>query len=393
MKIFLSYASEDRAVAEPVNLALLAQGHDVFFDRDDLPPGAEYDNRVRQAIGQADLFVFLVSGHSIQPQRYTLSELGIAQRKWKHPDARVLPVLVEPVPIAQLPAYLRSVTLLDAQGNVAANVADAVTRLAALHRARTRRRLLAGVGAAALLAAAAYALAPRGTQDAGLYADGGSGVFIAGGRYTLGDGEHAPLREVALSAFRIDRHEVTTAQYARFLQATGLPHEPEYWQASLAGQDLPVIGVSWHDAQAYCQWAGRRLPTDAQWEAAARGPDARRYPWGEAAPDPTRARFAVSSDEPYEGLAPVGTHPAGATDTGVHDLAGNAAEWVADWHAEGIDAAQTLDPKGPDSGSARIVRGGGYFDPAERILPSRRFHADPSYRGEDIGFRCAADAG
>jgi formylglycine-generating enzyme required for sulfatase activity len=393
MQIFLSYASEDRAVAEPINLALLAQGHDVFFDRDDLQPGAEYDNRVRRAIEDADLFVFLVSGKSIQASRYTLSELGIAQRKWKHPDGRVLPVIIETFAVAQLPAYLRSVTLLEPPGNVTAGVAEAVSHIAVARRSRLRRRLALG-GAALLIAGVALTpLLPRGPRTQTQHADGSVGVLIPGGRFVLGDDEHAPLREVFLDAFHMDRNEITTAQYAKFLQGSGSSQRPDHWDQADAAGNRPVIGISWHEAQAYCTWAGRRLPTDAEWEAAARGSDERRHPWGNEAPDAARARFAVVAEHPYrDGLAAVGTHPAGASAHGVHDLAGNATEWVADWYAEGISRSQTHNPRGPEAGEAKVIRGGGFYDAAARLLSVQRFHADPDTRGEDIGFRCAASA-
>jgi formylglycine-generating enzyme required for sulfatase activity len=393
MKIFLSYASEDRSVAEPINLALLAQGHDVFFDRDDLQPGAEYDNRVRRAIEDADLFVFLVSGKSIQASRYTLSELGIAQRRWKHPDGRVLPVMIEAFAVAQLPAYLRSVTLLEPQGNVTAGVAEAVSRIAAARRSGLRRRLALAGGVLLIAGVALALLFPRGPRTQTQHADGSVGVLIPGGRFVLGDDEHAPLREVFLDAFRIDRDEITTAQYAKFLQAAGSSQRPDHWdQADTAGSK-PVIGITWHEAQAYCTWAGRRLPTDAEWEAAARGSDERRHPWGNEAPDATRARFAIGAEHPYrDGLAAAGTHPAGASAHGVHDLAGNASEWVADWYAEGISRSQTHNPRGPEAGEAKVIRGGGFYDAAARLFSAQRFHADPSTRGEDIGFRCAVSA-
>jgi len=391
MKIFLSYASEDRAVAEPINLALLAQGHDVFFDRDDLQPGAEYDNRVRRAIEDADLFVFLVSSKSIQTSRYTLSELGIAQRTWKHPHGRVLPVMIEAFPVSQLPAYLRSVTLLEPHGNLTAGVADTVSRIAAARRKRLRRRY--ALSGATLLAAAAVVLAlmiPRAPSAQIPHPDGSIGVLIPGGRFVLGDDEHTPLREVVLDAFRIDRNEITTAQYAKFLETSGSSQQPDYWdQASSAGSQ-PVIGVSWYEAQAYCTWAGRRLPTDAQWEAAARGADQRLHPWGNEAPDAARARFAIDAQHPYrDGLAAVGMHPAGASAHDVHDLAGNASEWVLDWYAEGIDRNLTHNPTGPASGQTKVIRGGGFNDPAMRLLSAQRFHAEPQTRGEDLGFRCA----
>jgi hypothetical protein len=117
MKIFLSYSSQNRAVVEPVNFALAAQGHDVFFDRDDLPAGTEYDERIIEAVESADLFVFMLSPASIRPGSYALTELGLAQKKWANPSGRVLPVAAEPVAFDRIPAYLKSVTVLEPAGN------------------------------------------------------------------------------------------------------------------------------------------------------------------------------------------------------------------------------------------------------------------------------------
>ncbi|MGZ8196988.1 MAG: toll/interleukin-1 receptor domain-containing protein, partial [Burkholderiales bacterium] len=130
VKVFLSYASEDRPVAEQISLALAAQGHDVFFDREDLPPGDEFHTRIRRAIETSDQFVFLVSAHALDAGSYTINELEIAQKTWPHPAGRVLPVLLRPTDLARVPNYLKSVTLLQTEGNVAAMVADAVHRIA-----------------------------------------------------------------------------------------------------------------------------------------------------------------------------------------------------------------------------------------------------------------------
>jgi hypothetical protein len=130
MKIFLSYASEDRPAATAIQLALRAQGHKVYFDRDDLSPGDEYDARIRQAIENADLFLFLISPQALDSGSYTLTELAIADKTWRHPSGRMLPVL--------LPEVLRSVTLLEPEGNLTGSVADAVYRIA---KARRNRRL------------------------------------------------------------------------------------------------------------------------------------------------------------------------------------------------------------------------------------------------------------
>ena len=130
MRIFLSYAAQDRNLAEAVSLALRAQGHTVFFDRTDLPPGEEYDLRIRRGIEKSQLFVFLLSPDSVDAGSYTLTELGIAQRVWQHPTGKVLPIVIRPVPLELIPAYLKSVTLLEPEGNLPATIADAVHRIA-----------------------------------------------------------------------------------------------------------------------------------------------------------------------------------------------------------------------------------------------------------------------
>src|ERR671915_2471716 len=112
MKIFLSYASEDRVVAEQIRLALAAQGHNVFFDREDLPPGDEFHSRIRRGIEASDLLIFLVSPHALDAGSYTINELEIAQKTWPHPAGRLLPVLLHRTDLKRLPNYLKSVTLL-----------------------------------------------------------------------------------------------------------------------------------------------------------------------------------------------------------------------------------------------------------------------------------------
>jgi hypothetical protein len=130
LQIFLSYAAEDKDIAEPVAFALRARGHNVFFDRDDLPPGGEYDMRIEKAVEQSSLFVFLLSENSIAKGRFTLTELEFARRKWRNADGHVLPVIIKAVPFQEIPNFLKSVTVLEPQGNIAAEVGAAVDPLA-----------------------------------------------------------------------------------------------------------------------------------------------------------------------------------------------------------------------------------------------------------------------
>ena len=152
MRIFLSYASERHDVAEGIALALRNEGHAVFLDRDDLPPGSSYDDQIRNAINASDLLVFLISPESVSDGRYTLTELAFARKRWPSPQHRILPVEIAATPFDTVPNYLKAVTILQPQGNRGAEVAAAV---ADLGRRRTRWRWPATAGGAAALIAVA----------------------------------------------------------------------------------------------------------------------------------------------------------------------------------------------------------------------------------------------
>lgn len=392
MKIFLSYSSRDRSLVEPILFALRAQKHAVFFDRSDLPPGEEFDTRIRRAIEHCDLFISLLSPDSVRKESYALTELGIAEKTWSHPTGKILPVMLRWVELDSIPAYLKAVTIFEPEGNVAASVGDAVHRI---HVRRRRLHWVYGLGVffvaiALAVAGAAYWSSLDKREIAGK--DGAPGLLIPPGKFLMGDDEVLPKKEIYLDGFYLDKYEVTTSQYANFLKATGSVKQPEGWEAvDLASQGkLPVVGVNWYEADAYCRWAGKRLPTEAEWEKAARGADERAYPWGNEKPNPSLATYGKSSDDAYKGgLSPVGSHEAGRSQYGIHDLAGNASEWVSDWYMDGYVAGQTMNPTGPASGDGKVIRGGGWQDPSERLAATRRWHAGPNNRAEDIGFRCA----
>jgi formylglycine-generating enzyme required for sulfatase activity len=195
------------------------------------------------------------------------------------------------------------------------------------------------------------------------------------------DSDDAPSHTVYLDGYWIYKYEVTVAQFRQFCRATGraMPAEPPWgWR-----DDHPVVNVTWHDAAAYAAWAGASLPTEAQWEKAARGPDGRVYPWGNAW-DGTRC--CNSSASP----SPVGSYPAGAGPYGARDMAGNVWEWCADWYdGEYYRHAPRRNPTGPVTGTARVLRSGCWFDTNPRDLRTTIRANDSHWNKKiDLGFRC-----
>jgi formylglycine-generating enzyme required for sulfatase activity len=224
---------------------------------------------------------------------------------------------------------------------------------------------------------------------AGRSEDGAEMVLVPAGEFLMGSDDGAdekPPHRVYLDAFSIDKYETTNALYRRFMDATNRA-APWYWSdAKGNGATQPVVGVSWGDADAYCRWAGKRLPTEAEWEKAARGTDGRKYPWGEQW-DASRANWGESK---LGKTAPVGSYPGGVSPYGAHDMAGNAWEWVADWYDKDYyQRSPERNPKGPDSGSARVLRGGSWFYDAFYLRTANRDGYTPVSRSYVIGFRCA----
>ncbi|HHZ83366.1 MAG TPA: hypothetical protein EYN60_05055 [Nitrospirales bacterium] len=202
-----------------------------------------------------------------------------------------------------------------------------------------------------------------------------------------------PQRMVFLDAYYVDVYEVTTKDYAKFLLATQ-PQAPKAWnQVDFAKHgDRPVVGVTWDDAVAYCTWVGKRLPTEAEWEKAARGTDGRQYPWGNEAPTSDRATLTKKWDG-YDTPTPVGSLEAGKSPYGIYDMAGNAMEWVSDWYDQNYyDTAPSKNPTGPETGKAGVVRGGGWGFLPKDVRAANRINPPHETRCTNIGFRCAKHA-
>lgn len=249
--------------------------------------------------------------------------------------------------------------------------------------------------------------------------DGMVMVYVPPGEFLMGAGPdepnaflwEGPQHAIFQGAYWIDRTEVTYQMFSRFLNVVGhLPGEDAGWfDANAEGLRLqyvdsawspspgygerPVALVSWFAADAYCAWAGRRLPTEAEWEKAARGTDGRRYPWGDLAPTCELATYSGCVYEPpgemVMGTSPVGMHPQGASPYGALDMAGNVWEWIS---SQPFDYPYDPEDGREDTGPAaeRALRGGGAFlDPAEHMRTSERLSSNPDSAASYIGFRCA----
>jgi formylglycine-generating enzyme required for sulfatase activity len=300
--------------------------------------------------------------------------------------------------------------------------------------------MIARVASAALAIACLGAWTPaqntaasRGAKPAGVVNDGhGDYVFVPAGAFRMGDstGEgdprERPVHVVELDAYYIARFEMTNAEWRRFRDDPGYD-DPKHWPggrivpkdqvpywtqpnnhggATPGSDDYPVQGVNWDSAVAYCNWLSAktgkkyRLPTEAEWEKAARGTDQRRYPWGNAI-DRTLANFVGA--QPYDTGMPVGTFDgtrrgeretrSNASPYGAFDMAGNVMEWCLDWYSRDYYASSPRrNPKGPESGAYRVVRGGSFFVESFDLRSSARSAAWPSFQGHRmIGFRAVRE--
>jgi len=238
--------------------------------------------------------------------------------------------------------------------------------------------------------------------------DGMAMLFVPEGTFQMGSDENdseasadeLPQHSVTLDAFWIDHTEVSNAQYSLCVNSGACTDSIYANTKAYNGSDHPAVGVSWKDADNYCRWAGGRLPTEAEWEYAAKGKNGFIYPWGNVFDG-----YLVNScdlncneswadgdiDDGYQESAPVGSFPGGASWVGALDMAGNVWEWIWDWCA-GYTTGHQINPDGPDSGHCKIIRGGAWASPPAGIRTTHRIigtsEIAPSIRHPNIGFRC-----
>ena len=221
--------------------------------------------------------------------------------------------------------------------------------------------------------------------------DGSEMVLIPAGEFVMGS-NHAdntkPERKVYLTAYYIYKNLVTVAQYRQFCDATkrAMPNAPKWgWK-----DDHPIVNVTWEDANAYCKWAGGHLPTEAQWEKAARGVDGREYPWGNKWDD-SLCQHSHNMRGDAGSTTPVSYYPLGASPYGCLDMAGNVWQWCADGYVEDYyKSAPYRNPTGPRFGKVRVLRGGAWHNTnPDNFRAAYRNAGYPSEEGINTGFRCA----
>jgi formylglycine-generating enzyme required for sulfatase activity len=221
-----------------------------------------------------------------------------------------------------------------------------------------------------------------------------AGEFLMGSEMGKGRDDEYPQRQVHLDSYAIDVYEVSNKNYLKFIHATGRKEPPNPYSEKILSEEpgvqlSPVVQVTWYDAVDYCRWAGKRLPTEAEWEKAARGLHGSIYPWGMQSPGTQKVNFAKNWDG-INTLWPVGSKSETSSPFGIEGMAGNVREWVSDWYApDYYSHAPVKNPKGPANGILKVIKGGSWHSFKADVRPAARGKGGFALKTDGIGFRCA----
>jgi formylglycine-generating enzyme required for sulfatase activity len=441
-QIFISYSRKDIAFIDKLAADLKKSGLDVWYDVSGIAGGDRWRSEIENALRNSQYVLVVLSPDAVLSQ-WVEREFLFSNNLQK----KIIPLMYRS---CEIPLNYVDINIIDVQGdNYATNFdellealsidSETADVLSSTNKSPTRRTrvpyivLISGVAIVmvALLAAPAIrrifvpvSLVPTLTLDMANVptsessfmatgslmatattmpspasvpsettdAKGVAMVLVPAGSFTMGsdhgDVDEVPVHSVTLDGFYIDKYEVTNALYKACVNANAC-HPPkdinDYSNSQYA--DHPVIYIDWNMAKTYCEWRGAKLPTEAQWEKAARGADGRTYPWGESI-SCSEANYLGCSG----GTTSVATHPAGVSPFGVYDMAGNVWEWVADWYSETYYQVTPLEnPIGPDEGSSKVVRGGAWNVDTVAVYSSVRNAKTPNISDNDIGIRCVMD--
>jgi len=377
---FISYAREDSAFALQLAQALRAADVEIWLDQLDIPTGARWDRAVQLALETCERFLIILSPASIDSENVQ-DEIAVALDENK----TIVPVLYRD---CKTPLRLRRLQRIDFSEDFQSALQELLEDLNAATQSNKQTH-------------------PKSTTQPApkIITPPEDMVLIPAGWFLMGSengtNSEKPVHKVYVDAFFMDRYQVTVEQYQRFLKATNAGN-PKEWKDQLEFPKRPAVFVSWGDAQAYAQWAGKRLPTEAEWEYTARGgytglagEPRYEYPWGDEA-DPNKANFNADGQRGYEWddairyLKEVGSYPPNGF--GLYDMAGNVWEWCADWFDEDYyKNSPERNPQGPEQGQGRVLRGGSWNNFPPYMRCAYRNWDFPTYLYYYVGIRCAQD--
>ena len=457
-KIFISYSRKDLDFVEKLAEDIQQAGYDVWYDLTDLEGGDHWADELQAAIDESDVYMLVISPRSVDSE-WVEKEFIYADSK----DKKIVPVLHEQTDLPLWLINIHYVDIQGRKYNenfqqILEAFDDDEEPVATVHRSVKRTRglsptLIGGIiGGVVLILAAIFGLpallrGPESTPtvtvtDTSVASDptlipapatetsapdeptpvedtptpeplspeitdakGAEMVLIPAGSFTMGseagEVDERPIHVIGMDDYYIDKFEVTNAQYKECVDelVCDLPGSTRLYTDTRLS-DHPVVFVSWDMAVAFCEWRGARLPTEAEWEKAARGTELLSYPWGNDFDGDllnycdlncTNSWADRRDNDKFDTTAPVGTYE-GVSPYGVYDLAGNVMEWVADWYGENYyENSPKTNPPGPASGRYRVLRGGSWYDTRDNVRSFKRTDLDPNNAYNYIGFRCAVD--